>query len=312
MTRFSHINTLLAFVTVAREGSVSRAAELLNLTQPAVSQQLRRLSEEVGLPLFEREAAGLRLTGDGAALLPKAEQVIEAMGAFRQAACQRSDVVTGPLRIGTIIDPEFIRLGQLLGRMRAEFPGIETELSHGISGEIMARLLRGQIDAGFVLGPPGDEAGAMVDETVHLVTLAAFSYRVVAPAGWQAQVETADWPALAALPWIGTPEMSAHHQLLRRIFEARGLAQNVVARVDQEASMMEMVRSGVGLSLCRDAIALYQKQSYGVALAGRVAVPACLYLALPARQIDSPVMAALLGLMRGIWQLPRPECPERP
>ena len=73
--------------------------------------------------------------------------------------------------------------------------------------------------------------------------------------------------------------------------------------------MMEMVRSGVGLSLCRDAIALYQKQSYGVALAGRVAVPACLYLALPARQIDSPVMAALLGLMRGIWQLPRPERP---
>ncbi|MFU1478492.1 LysR family transcriptional regulator [Roseovarius sp. C7] len=306
MTRFFNINTLLAFVTVAREGSVSRAAELLNLTQPAVSQQLRRLSEEVGLPLFEREAAGLRLTPDGAALLPKAEQVIEAMGAFRQAACQRSDVVTGTLKIGTIIDPEFIRLGQLLGRMRTEFPGIETELAHGISGEIMARLTRGQIDAGFVLGPPEAEAGADQDEAVHLMPLAGFSYRVVAPSGWQAQVEEADWPELARLPWIGTPEQSAHHQLLQRIFGARGLEQNVVALVDQEASMMEMVRSGVGLSLCRDAIALYQKQSYGVALAGRVAVPACLYLAVQRRHLESPVMAALLDLMRGIWGQPRP------
>ena len=75
MERFSNPNSILAFVTVAREGSVSRAAEILNLTQPAVSHQIRRLSEDIGITLFTRTSRGLDLTADAKSLLPKAEQV---------------------------------------------------------------------------------------------------------------------------------------------------------------------------------------------------------------------------------------------
>lgn len=301
MDRFTNINTLLAFVTVAREGSVSRAAEILNLTQPAVSHQIKRLNEETGIALFRRTATGLQITPNGAALLQKAEQVLAAMNEFHRSARMQLGRVEGKLKIGTIVDPEFIRLGRLLGQLRDEYPDITTELIHGVSGEILNQLKRGRIDAGFYLGAPepfdhGDE-----NEPVHAVKLADFSYRVIAPTGWQGRVENATWSELAALPWIGTPEVSAHNRLLARIFEANGCQQNVVALVDQEASMLEMVRSGVGLSLCRESIALHQRQSFGLAVCNSVSVPACLSIATLERRKDTPVISALFSLLQSTW-----------
>lgn len=89
MERFSNLNTLLAFVTVAREGSVSRAAEALNLTQPAVSHQIKRLSDEIGLTLFKRMPTGLQITDDGAALVPNALLVLNAASVYIYSAKRR-------------------------------------------------------------------------------------------------------------------------------------------------------------------------------------------------------------------------------
>jgi DNA-binding transcriptional LysR family regulator len=139
------------------------------------------------------------------------------------------------------------------------------------------------------------------DEPIHAVKLADFSYRVIAPAGWQGRVENASWSELAALSWIGTPEVSVHNRLLATIFEKHGCKQNVVALVDQEASMLEMVRAGVGLSLCRESIALHQRQSFGIAVCNSVSVPACLSIATLERRKDTPVVSALFSLLESTW-----------
>jgi len=75
--------------------------------------------------------------------------------------------------------------------------------------------------------------------------------------------------------------------------------------VDQEASMLEMVRSGMGLSLCRESIALHQQQSFGLAMAGQVSVPACLSFATLDARKDTPTIAAILTLVGNIWQSSR-------
>ncbi len=303
MERFSNINTILAFVTVAREGSVSRAAEVLNLTQPAISHQIKRLAEETGITLFDRTPTGLQISHDGAAVLSKAENVLDAMSDFRRSARQRSGQISGKLRLGTIVDPEFIRLGRILARLQSEHPDIETELSHGVSGDIISWLKRGQIDAGFYLCGP-DDLGPLSqdnDDPIHVIKLADFTYRVIGPAGWQKKMENADWSTLAKLPWIGTPERSVHYRLLSKIYTDPADRLGVVARVDQEASMLEMVRSGIGLSLCRDSIALHQKQSFGLAVCNAVSVPACLCFVALQRRKDSPVISEIFNILQSSW-----------
>lgn len=303
MDRFSNINTILAFVTVAREGSVSRAAEVLNLTQPAVSHQIKRLGEETGITLFNRTPTGLQISHDGTAVLSKAEHVLDAMREFQRSARRRSGRISGKLRIGTIVDPEFIRLGRILARLRTEHPDIETELTHGVSGDIMTWLKRGKIDAGFYLCGPDDLASMGLDgeDPVHAIKLADFTYRVIGPAGWQKKIENADWSALAKLPWIGTPERSVHYRLLSKVYTNPADRLGVVARVDQEASMLEMVRSGIGLSLCRDSIALHQKQSFGLAVCNAVSVPACLCFVALDRRKDSPILSETFNLLQSSW-----------
>lgn len=134
-----------------------------------------------------------------------------------------------------------------------------------------------------------------------MIKLADFSHRVIGPAGWQKTVEDASWSSLATLPWIGTPETSVHHRLLAKVYEDLDSRLNVVALVDQEASMLEMVRSGIGLSLCRESIALHQKQSFGLAVCNSVSVPACLCFVTLDRRKDSPIISELFNMLRYSW-----------
>ncbi|MDZ4075278.1 MAG: LysR family transcriptional regulator [Hylemonella sp.] len=291
--------TLRAFVAVAREGNVSRAATRLHLSQPAVSLQLKALAELTGLQLFTRTPHGLALTPDGAALLPQAEKALAALADFGQAAQSLHSTVRGRLRIGTILDPEFIRLGAFLKELVETAPQIETELRQGMSGEVLAQIGRGELDVGFYLGLPGEtrEAGPY-----EVRVLSHFSYRVLAPAGWGEQVLGRDWKALAALPWIATPPASAHHRLLAGVFGPLGVAPRQVALVDQEASMLDLVRSGVGLSLVRESIAITEAQARGLVVADRVSLECQLcFVSLRVRG-GEPVLASAWAALGQVWR----------
>jgi DNA-binding transcriptional LysR family regulator len=319
------IQTLRAFVAVAREGNVSRAAQNLNLTQPAVSLQLKTLAERSGLQLFTRTPQGLLLTPDGAALLPQAEKVLGALNDFGQAAKSLKSSVRGTLRIGTILDPEFTRLGAFLRELVDTAPHIATELRHGMSGEVLAQIAAGELDVGFYLGEPPNAAseanfqakvpGAVVKRTLLATKMIAkgmpdfawqhlshFHYRVLAPAGWGPQVLGRDWRGLAALPWIETPPASAHHRLLKTVFEPLGLQPQRVALVDQEASMLDLVKSGVGLSLVRDSIAIAQAQAHGLVIADRVSLAASLSFVCLQQQHGSAVVQSALAALARVWR----------
>lgn len=105
---------LRAFLAVAREGNLTRAATQLHVTQPAVSLQIKNLQEMLGVALFTRTSHGLLLTRDGEALLPHAERALSAASDMTRAAAALRHEVGGILRIGTILDPEFLRLGGFL------------------------------------------------------------------------------------------------------------------------------------------------------------------------------------------------------
>lgn len=288
-----------AFVTVAREGNLTRAAERLFLTQPALSLQLKKLQSQLGLTLFERTPRGMRLTEGGRSLLPAAERALAAAAEFNAAAVGLKGSVSGRLRLGTIVDPEFLRLGAFLGLLAERHPALAFELSHGMSGAVAREVEAGALDVAYTLGEPGlpELAGRF-----EAVPLTVFDYRVVAPPGWAGQVRGKGWRELAALPWIATPPESVHNRLLSRVFAAEGVEPRVVAWVDLEPSMLDLVRSGVALALARDSIALRAAHAEGVAIADAVRVQAELGFVCRAGRAAEPHIAAAMGVMRELWR----------
>ncbi|AXF15911.1 LysR family transcriptional regulator [Paraburkholderia caledonica] len=295
------LTLLRAFVTVAREGNLTRAAVQLHLTQPAVSLQIKHLQETLGVTLFTRTSHGLSLTRDGQALLPHAERALAAAGDVQRAAQSLRQEVRGRLRIGTILDPEFLRLGGFLKQLVETWPHIETALRHGMSGWVLDQVRAGELDVGYYIGVPSED-DARDGPAFHTLTLTQFQYRVLAPAGWKDRVKGArDWRSLAAFPWIWTPPASAHNRLLSRAFGEAGVKPVKVAEVDQEPSMLDLVKSGVGLTLARDAIAIAEAHAHALTIVEGITVPTQLsFITLDERK-DEPAIAAALKLIDQQW-----------
>jgi len=293
---------LRAFVTVAREGNLTRAAVQLNLTQPAVSLQIKNLQEMLGLRLFSRSSHGLTLTNDGLKLLPHAQRAVATTDDVHRTALALRNETGGTLAIGTILDPAFLRLGGFLKGLVATFPRMETTLRHGMSGWVLDQIGARRLDVGYFIEGAEDHPGPHF----HSVRLTQFQYLVLAPAGWQDLIEKAapnrSWHELASLPWIGTPRASAHYRLLSRIFSESGVTPFKVAEVDLEPSMIDLVKSGVGISLARNTTALAEAHAHGLTIVEGVSVPASLtFIALTERR-EEPSIAAALHLVEDQWR----------
>lgn len=288
------IYQLRTFVAIARTAHLTRAAEQLHLTQSAVSKQIKALEEECSLLLFDRSTAGMALTAAGRRLLPMAARVLEAAADFSSTAMAAQGLVAGVLRLGTIIDPESIRLGPLLGALLKFYPQIDVRLRHGISGSVLSSLRAGELEACFFLG-------AIDDPQIVALPLDIETYVVAAPSAWATSLADADWATLAGMPWVGTPPGSSQHALVQHAFAERGLVQHTVIQADQEASMIDLVRSGVGLCLMRERL------TSDVVAAGQAVVwpgariPCPLSMLIPANAADTPVTRAFLEALRSVW-----------
>jgi len=293
---------LKAFVAVAREGNLTRAAAQLNLSQPAVSLQIKNLQEMLGLTLFSRGSHGLTLTYDGLKLLPHVQRAVAGAEEVRRTALALRSETGGKLTIGTILDPAFLRLGGFLKGLVATFPRIETTLRHGMSGWVLDQVRLRKLDVGYFIEGAQDHA----DPHFHSIRLTQFQYLVLAPAGWQDRIEKEapqrSWRELAALPWIGTPPASAHYRLLSRIFSEFGVTPFKVAEVDLEQSMIDLVKSGVGISLVRNTTALAEAHTHGLTIIEGVSVPASLTFVALAERLEEPSIAAALHLVQDQWR----------
>ena len=306
------VQALRCFVAVAREGTVSSAAVRLHLSQPAVSLQVKNLEEMIGLRLFERTPQGLVMTRDGAALLPEAEAAIAALSVFSQASTALQGGGRQTLRVGTILEPGFIRMGMFLSELVTAAPQIETQLRHGMSDDALAQVTRRELDVGFYLDLPSNASPTgprARDASGHIPAfrvrpLRRFVYRVAAPPGWDARVRGKGWKALAGLPWLATPEASAHRRFLDSVFRPLGVAPRRVAMTDEEASMLDLLRSGVGMSLVRDEIAEREAKAGNLVLADKVSIGCVLsFICLAARAHEFPVAQALAAIEKA-WNTP--------
>jgi DNA-binding transcriptional LysR family regulator len=285
-----------SFIAVAKHGHLTRAAETLHLSQPALSAQIKSLEEELGVALFRRAPSGMILTPPGRALLERAEQVMSAVHALRQAADGLQGVVAGHLVLGTVLDPGTLRIGELLNRAMERYPQVVIELHHSVSHEALAGVRSGSLDASFYFG--------VKPQDLHSIALRDITYRVAMPVCWAEELEGAPWESLAARPWVVAPEPSSHRQLVLEAFKDRSPPPEHTIEADNESVIVNLVESGVGASVVRDEIAVASAAEGRIAIWPDAQVNTTLWLAVDRTRMNDPAIEALIDLTCEVWSRP--------
>jgi DNA-binding transcriptional LysR family regulator len=287
---------LRTFVAVGEEGHLTRAAERLHLSQPAVSAHVKALEGMLDLKLFERAASGMKLTAAGAAVFERARAVLAAADELRRCAAELHGELTGTLRVGSVGDAQSNRIGELLALAVSRHPRLRLELRQEVSGAALRRVRERELDAAFYFGEsPGAEFNAL--------PLKQIVYRVAGPAAWADRIRNADWNGVSALLWVRTPAISTHTQLVQELFARHGtrLPERRV-EADSESLMIELAAAGVGLCLIREDAARARVQAGEIVLWPREKLRTTLWFVCLADRSDEPLLRALLGCVKETWQ----------
>ncbi len=235
---------LRTFVTVAREANLTRAAERLFTSLPAVSAQVKALEEEFGVRLFNRTSRGMALTEAGERLRAEAERALEAAERVKAAAASARGEVSGTVRMGTVTDPLSLRLGEVLVRLAERHPGVAMHLSQAVSGAVLDLVRRGELDCGYLLTEetPADLA---------LERLSPVALVVALPARLAPRAAALGLEEVAAMPWICMPPRCSTRSHLERLFREAGREPRFALAADTESSVRSLVASGMGAGILR-------------------------------------------------------------
>ncbi|MDT2639474.1 LysR family transcriptional regulator [Enterococcus dongliensis] len=152
------IRLLRYFWTVAQEGNISRAAKLLNLTQPTLSRQIRELEEQVGVPLFHREKNHLSLLPEGLFLKERAEEILHLSDKLDHTFSEKKKTqLTGMITIGCVEADNSDTVAMMLEEMISDYPTVHFNLVTGTSDDISDQLEKGLLDLAVLLDPVGLE-----------------------------------------------------------------------------------------------------------------------------------------------------------
>jgi DNA-binding transcriptional LysR family regulator len=285
---------LRSFVAVAEMRHLTRAAEKLHISQPALSAQIRALEDTFSTPLFERTPGGMVLTAAGRRLLPMAEKVLSAAQAMRNEARAIKGEIGGIVRVGTVSDPDFIRVAAFMGATMSRYPLVEIEFHHVVTGEAFERVRDGELDASFYYGH-------LQHIDVHSVALREVAFRVVVPVNFKDRVTTGSFEEIAALPWVVPPPISALNHLINGLFKQHGVRPSRVVEADHEAVISSLAISGMGVALMREEKALERARSGEIMLWCDTRLLTKLQFIYAKEREEDPIVAALVSVIRGVW-----------
>lgn len=147
------IRVLRYFLTVVREESISRAAEVLHITQPTLSRQLAQLEEDVGVKLFHRGARRIALTSEGTLLRRRAEEILSLVDRTEQELSCQEEQVEGRIAIGGGELTAMQELPGIIASFRKQHPRVTFDLFTGNADLVKEQMEKGLIDVGVLLEP---------------------------------------------------------------------------------------------------------------------------------------------------------------
>jgi len=229
---------LRAFHHVAVTGGFSRAAEALHLTQPAISDQVRRLEQDYDVLLFVRHHRRVELTAEGRKLLSITHRLFECEAQAVEHLSESRALRTGVLRI---IADSAIHLTGLLAPYRARFPGVRVSLRSGNSDDVVAALYSYGADVGVLGVVPTERALSVVP--LNSTPIVAFAARSSA---WGGMAEL-DLCEAGALPLVMREAGSRTRAKVEEAARARGIVLTPAIEAEGREAVRELVASGAGI-----------------------------------------------------------------
>lgn len=289
------LHQLRTFVAVAEEGHLTRAAERLFVSQPAVSSHIKALEGALGVSLFLRTPKGMSLTREGERLLGRARRILDDAEMLLGEAKSMSGALSGQVVLGVNTDSAFLRIGEISASIRRDYPGIALSLVNSNSWDIVRDVRRGTLDAGFAYGEVSGEG-------VWAAHLCEVPFLVVGPAAWAERLDGVDWGGLASMPWVWMAENCPFLDILGRQFSVLGLKPRICIEADHEDILRELVIAGEGFTLLRanEALAGHQRGQLAIWPGAPLSL-ALSFVCRVARQ-DEPVLRALRDVVEAVWR----------
>jgi len=239
------VRELRYFLAVARCGSFSRAAQQLNITQPALSRQLKKLEEELGVTLFIRSHQGVELTESGALLMPQAEShIFQLQETVTMLRGQREQFI-GQVLLGLAPTSGLLLAPRLLERFRARWPIAALVLREGISSSLQEWLLDRRLDIAVLHNPPpldGIMLWPVITERMVLVQSpsAASTFK------WGNSITISE---LERLPLVLPSLPHSNRRLIEQAASQHGVSLNVLNEVDSVPLLRSLVKQGFGSTI---------------------------------------------------------------
>ena len=236
------INQLEVLSVVARERSFSRAAEVLNRTQPAISQAVRRLEQEVGEKLFDRSSKDGTLTLAGEILLDYAKQMLNLRQTAHTAIREMRDLQHGKVTISANEHTVFYVL-PVIERFRKLYPQIKIEVQRGVASRIPKEIMAREAELGIISFKPNDSS--VVSVSVFTDELAL----IVAPTHFLANRESVSVKELGEENFIAHNAPSPYREKVIETFEKHRTRLSISVELPSLEAIKRLVEKGVGVAL---------------------------------------------------------------
>jgi DNA-binding transcriptional LysR family regulator len=291
---------LLYFATVADEQSFTRAAEKLRIAQPAISQQIRTLEEELEVKLLLRTKRSVRLTAAGQVFLREAKEILKRVEQSRTHARRAAQGATGTLSIGCFGWTASLFLPELIHAYRTRYPAVRITLDEQLPREQLEALEAGRIDVGFTRSLPKAKASRFLQERVYRDRVVAALPARHALAGSREisleQLADEDWVFLSRRT---SPEVVDEFTLL---CANAGFSPRIINEAARIQTVFTMIAAGIGVSVTPSYIRRFNPPGVTFAPIHPEPPPIDLVVARPLGE-PPPTVAAFLDILR--QQLPR-------
>jgi len=240
--RNSTLRQLELFEAIARLGSFTRAAEELFLTQPTVSMQIKKLSDTVGLPLFEQVGKKIYLTDIGHELHRTCRGISDHLANFEMIAADMKGMKKGKLRLAVVTTAKYFA-PRLLGTFCQQYPGVDASLKVSNRERVLERLANNMDDL-YILGQPplnvDIEAEAFLEN--YLVVIAPVNHPL-------AKKKKIPLERLAEEPFLLREAGSGTRIATERLFEELGLKIRMRMELGSNEAIKQAVIGGLGISV---------------------------------------------------------------